>query len=148
MADNDDNEGKGKAEAGKTPTRMLRLIQGEEARRQDSFEFLRDLFADDRLDPEAKAVIFETWRTRFRNRRTMAYISIYAILGSFIVFGALLVLDGILMATGTSVPDASGGVVSLTDPIKENRTLLIWFEGFFVSIVGFYFGASSLAPNS
>ena len=88
------------------------------------------------LAAEEKAALIEFATNRFRNRRQMAKVSFFVIVG---MVGALLLFALIDGMTTTS---------TILDDVLKIESLLKWLLGFLTSIIGFYFGASTLRPSS
>ncbi len=91
---------------------------------------------NENLSPEDKAAIISYSTNRFRNRRKMAYIALYTIIFSTIFLFVAALIDGI------------SGTTSILQMISKNQTLIIWLEGFLVSIIAAYYGVSALRPSS
>ena len=85
---------------------------------------------DPDLEPEDKTQLIEFAKNRFRHRRRMAYIALWAVLVSL---GTLFVL---------AIAGADG-----LDEIKDS-SLLISIEAFLTAIVGAYYGVSAWRPAS
>ena len=113
------------------------LLSGQAAptSAQDPLFFMREVLKDPDLSDEFKYMLFYMSQTRFTNRRKMAYFSLYAILAFF----AFLAVGAVVDATaGTAIMDA----------VDENSSLFTWIGGFLTGIVAFYYGASTIRPNS
>lgn len=109
---------------------------------KDPLKNLREIAKDKDIDPEIREWLLNYAVTRFNNRRRMAYISLFTILGivAFLAVGALH--DGINECV---VSKTCAGVLT---SVKEIESLLIWTIGFLASIVGTYYGVSSFRPSS
>lgn len=106
------------SEAGRDPLRiMIEIAENEKLSDQD----------------KTNLIIFST--ERFKNRRLMAYISLYAIVSSLILLFLAAIIDGI----------AGTGILA---SINESQTLFAWMEGFLTAIVAAYFGVSAWRPAS
>ena len=92
---------------------------------------------DDELSSEDKQALITFSRDRFKNRRIMAYISLWTIVASLaFLFGASL-LDGI-----------GDNPTRILEGISQNQGLIGTILGFFTAIVAAYYGVSSLRPSS
>ena len=113
------------------------LLSGQAAptSAQDPLFFMREVLKDPDLSDEFKYMLFYMSQTRFTNRRKMAYFALYAILAFFAFLAVGAVIDA---TTGTGIMDA----------VDENSTLFTWIGGFLTGIVAFYYGASTIRPNS
>lgn len=106
------------SEAGRDPLRiMIEIAENEKLTDQD----------------KTNLIIFST--ERFKNRRLMAYVSLYAIVSSLILLFLAAIIDGL----------ADTGILA---SIKESQTLFAWMEGFLTAIVAAYFGVSAWRPAS
>ena len=88
------------------------------------------------LADEEKAALIEFATNRFRNRRHMAKVSFYVIVG---MVGVLLLFA---LFDGTTAPP------TILDNVLKLESLLKWILGFLTSIIAFYFGASTVRPSS
>lgn len=121
---------------------------------QDPLRMLIEIAKDPGLSDAEKETLIQVDRERFVNRRRMAYLALFAILGTLVFVLAAAILDAspdrmlacatAAKAGGTTLPDCGAILISLT----EAQTLLSWIMGFLASIVGAYYGFSSLRPSS
>ena len=88
------------------------------------------------LADDEKAALIDFATNRFRNRRHMAKVSFYVIVGMVGVLLLFALIDG---TTTTS---------TILEEVLRIESLLKWLLGFLTSIIGFYFGASTLRPSS
>ena len=102
---------------------------------RDPLLTLREIAKDKDLDAEAQAWLFEYSLTRFNNRRKMAYMALWTLIGLVVFLALGTFIDGIFDT-------------DILDSIQQVQDILIWAAGFLASIVATYFGMSSLRPSS
>ena len=86
----------------------------------DPVKALAEILKDEKLTAEDKQLLFDMARTRFKNRRRMAYISLFGIFG---------------LALLSAVPSV------VIDQIN-------WLYAMLAGIVAAYYGVSVLGPKS
>ena len=102
---------------------------------QDPIEKYRMIIKDEDLDADQKAWLIDRADRRFQNRRRMAYISLFALLGSLVVILGGAVVDGI---ADTKIVAGLQGAANL---LGSTNALL-------AAIVAAYYGSSALRPSS
>jgi len=102
---------------------------------RDPLRIMIEIAENDKLSDEDKTNLIIFSKERFKNRRLMAYISLYALVASLVLLFLAAIIDGI---AGTQI------IVS----IKGSQTLFAWMEGFLTAIVAAYFGVSAWRPAS
>lgn len=90
---------------------------------------------DPELSEEAKARLLGYAGSRFRHRRRMAYIALYAVLTSFALLIAATIVDGVLNT-------------QIVSKISSIGSLLGAIEFFLTAIVAAYYGMSTWRPSS
>ncbi len=102
---------------------------------RDPLKRMIEIAKDSELSDEDKKELIRFATTRFQNRRKMAYLALYVIVAIFalIVVGAFI--DGL---AGTDI----------VDELEEVQTIIIWGFGFLTTIVGAYYGVTTLRPSS
>lgn len=114
------------AESGKDPlSKLLEIVQSD-------------------IDDYYKQQLIHIHQNRFRNRRRMAYISLYCLIALFLFVVVGIWSDGMYLCD----PDEDLCRKGVLAVIKENNDLVVWIAGFFTSIVGAYYGVSALRPSS
>ena len=127
-------------QAGSQPNidRYLSVMGGNSSSQpQDPLFFMKEIFADKELTEEQKLLLFGMSQTRFTNRRKMAFISLYTLLGFF----------GFLLA-GVVIDAFNAENKGVMEVIAENETMFIWIGGFLTSITALYYGSSTIRPSS
>mgnify|MGYP006242325837 FL=1 len=127
-------------QAGSQPNidRYLSVMGGNSSSQpQDPLFFMKEIFADKELTEEQKLLLFGMSQTRFMNRRKMAFISLYTLLGFF----------GFLLA-GVVIDAFNAENKGVMEVIAENETMFIWIGGFLTSIIALYYGSSTIRPSS
>lgn len=102
---------------------------------RDPLRIMIEIAENDKLSDQDKTSLIHYSTERFKNRRLMAYVSLYALITSLALLFLSAIIDGL---TG------SGILAS----IKESQTLFTWMEGFLTAIVAAYFGVSAWRPAS
>ena len=97
---------------------------------KDPVQVLSAILRDKELDDENKAALIKFSRERFRYRRSMATVALWAI---------VLQLPVLYLSGFTSVSFSLSSEVS---------TLVTWIDGFLVGIVGAYYGTTAWRPAS
>jgi hypothetical protein len=120
----------------------------------DPLRVLLDIVKDPSLSESEKQALIGLDRQRFTNRRRMAYLALTAIIGTLVFVLLASVLDAspdralacatAAKATGAAIPDCG----SILKNLASAQTLLSWIMGVLASIVGAYYGFSSLRPSS
>ena len=104
---------------------------------KDPLRVLADLATATDLSDDDKSALIAFGMNRFRHRRTMAYIALFAVLGSMALTFLGAFVDGV---TGkTCVIDSLG---------DDASSLIIWVDGFLATIVAAYYGVSAWRPSS
>ena len=136
---------KKKEEKAKDEARSSSLISGvfgsDPKAAQDPIQVVRDVLKDEGYTEEEKLIIVTMSRDRFKNRRRMAYIAL-----GVLVLGALSLILAIYQDGSIVEPGKASS--NYSSVIEKNIETITWFGGFFISVIGFYFGASSLRPTS
>jgi len=108
---------------------------------RDPIKIMIEIAKDKDLSDADKAALISYANARFKNRRKMAYISLYVIVVSLGLIFVGAFIDGIICHGEKSC-------YGILDSIKENQTLITWVEGFLTSIVAAYYGVTSWRPSS
>jgi hypothetical protein len=116
--------------------RMLAGLAAAPDAARDPLDRMIEIFKDPDLTEEEKALLFRMSSERFLNRRRMAYISLWTIVGAVVYLGLLILIEGL------------GGGAGFSDSIKAHTDIIVWLGGFFTSVIAFYFGAATLRPSS
>ena len=106
---------------------------------RDPLSKMVEIAKDKELSPEDRKELISYAQKRFANRRRMAYISLFTIVGSLVLLFAAGFIDGL-----STRPGGTG----ILDALKNNQTLIAWIEGFLTSIVAAYYGISAWRPAS
>lgn len=106
---------------------------------KDPVSQLADILTNEKLTDSDKAALATMSLERFRNRRRMAYASIYSIIGVLLLLLLASFIDGF---------NAENNNIDITGQIQEITTLLTWSGGFLTGIVALYYGAATLRPSS
>ena len=122
--------------------RSSNLFSAESSR--DPVARLAELLTTEGLSPEQKTLLVGEHRARFKNRRKMAYISLYCLLALFIVVLIGIVTDG-LYKCEVDDENCRRGILAV---MNENSTVIVWISGFFTSIVAAYYGSTIIRPSS
>ena len=109
---------------------------------RDPIRLMIEITENDKLTADDKAALVQFTRERFKNRRRMAYVSLYTIIAS----AALLFIGAFI--DGLSTCPAGMTCKGILDTVKENNSLFIWINGFLTAIVGAYYGVSAWRPSS
>jgi len=91
---------------------------------------------DPDLSDQDKANLIMYARNNFKNRRKMAYIGLYVIVGSFALLFLAAFVDGI------------SGSTAILSGFSSNQALFGTIEGLLASIVAAYYGVSGWRPSS
>ena len=102
---------------------------------RDPLQIMVEIAKDSGLSDTDKTSLIQYSQTRFTNRRRMAYISLYAIIGTLAFLLIAAVMDGF-------------GASSILTEVSNNQGLLGTIIGFLTAIVAAYYGVSSLRPAS
>ncbi len=119
-------------------------IQAPPEAARDPLSKMIGIAKDDTLSDTDKRELISYAQRKFVNRRRMAYIALMTIVASlFLVFAAAFI-DGFTSCSGGGDCTKTGILAAL----GENKTLVIWTEGFLASIVAAYYGISAWRPAS
>ena len=114
------------------PTVMVE--QQPPAGRDPIFTMIEIAKATDLSDSDKTNLIMYA-QSRFNNRRKMAYVSLWSIVGMLIFVGV------------ASIADAAFST-NITGKLAENETLVTAIVAFLTAIVGAYYGVSAWRPSS
>ena len=101
----------------------------------DPLQRMIEIAKDPDLTAEDKATLIQFSRDRFKNRRFMAYISLWTIVVSVAFILIASVFDGL----STS---------NILEKISANQGLIGTIEGLLTTIVAAYYGVSTMRPSS
>ncbi|MCL1038050.1 hypothetical protein L2750_12910 [Shewanella submarina] len=131
------NEATNKEAKGKTEDKKslfpVRIETTDAAK--DPLRLIIEILKDDKISDEDKTQLIVYSQERFKNRRKMAYASLYAIIGSLIFMLIAAIVDGFTDST-------------ILAAIHQNSTMIGWIEGFLTAIVAAYYGVSAWRPAS
>jgi len=102
---------------------------------RDPLQIMVEIAKDPGLTDSDKTSLIKYSQTRFTNRRRMAYMSLYTIIGTLAFLLIAAVMDGF-------------GVSNILAEISNNQGLLGTIVGFLTAIVAAYYGVSSFRPAS
>ena len=109
---------------------------------KDPIRIMIEIAENENLSDADKAALILYSQTRFKNRRLMAYLALYAVVTSLALLFIAAFIDGF------SSCSAGESCVGILGSIKNSQTLFAWVEGFLTSIVAAYFGLSAWRPAS
>lgn len=102
---------------------------------QDPIRVMTEILENPKLSDRDKLRLVEFSHERFRNRRRMAYFSLYAIFAITAYLGLAIIVDVFVGESLMATIDEIGGV-------------LMTIIGFLTGIVLAYYGAAALRPSS
>ena len=102
---------------------------------RDPISSMIEIVENPNITNEDKTRLIQYAKERFKNRRTMAYFSLYTIIGSLIFIYLMSFVDGVFGTKIVDIINGNGGIVK-------------WALGFLTTIVAAYFGVSSWRPSS
>ncbi len=103
------------------------------------------------LTDQDKTALIRFATNRFTNRRRMAYIALFALVGSLVLIFTAAFIDGYATTPVTVTVDGTKVVkeyVGILKSIQSSQTLFTCLVGFFTAIVGAYYGVSAWRPSS
>ena len=109
---------------------------------KDPIRIMIEIAENKNLSDADKAALILYSQTRFKNRRLMAYLALYAVITSLALLFVAAFIDGF---SSCPTGESCAGILS---SIKNSQTLIAWVEGFLTSIVAAYFGLSAWRPAS
>lgn len=113
----------------------VREGSGQESSGSDPIVRMVAIAKDPDLSDEDKARLIGYAAQRFQNRRRMAYVALWAIVGSLIFVGVAGLIDGFCGK-------------DILEKIKNAQTLLGWIEASLAGIIAAYYGVSAWKPSS
>ncbi|MDN5203942.1 hypothetical protein QQ008_21295 [Fulvivirgaceae bacterium BMA10] len=111
---------------------------------RDPLSKLAEILSDPNISETYKEQLILLHKNRFKNRRSMAYLSLIALV---VLFASIIVgvwVDG-LYTCDQAKETCREGILLVLD---RNKQIVIWISGFLTSIVGAYYGVSALRPSS
>ena len=84
------------------------------------------------LDNDSKIYLIKFAENRFKHRRRMAYIAL-----AFVIFSLVAIFAIPFFCKAETVAE-----------FQKVENIIIWIDGFLMSIVGAYYGLSSFKPSS
>ena len=115
-------------------------VETEPEAGRDPLRIMIEIAENDKLSDQDKKNLILFSRQRFKNRKRMAYVSLYALAISLGLLFLAAFIDGL------SVCPKGQTCVGILKSIKDSQTLFIWIEGFLTAIVAAYFGVSAWRP--
>jgi len=109
---------------------------------KDPLSKMVEIAKDKDLTPEDKKALISYAQKKFANRRRMAYVALFTIVGSLVLLFIAAFIDGL-----SAYPEGET-CTGILGAIKDNQTLIAWIEGFLTSIVAAYYGVSAWRPAS
>ena len=103
---------------------------------QDPIKALVEIATNNRLSDSQKRELTALANNRFRNRRRMAYISLWTIVAAIAFLGIASAVDGI---TGTT---------TISEKLADNDTIISFALAFLTGLVAAYYGVSAWRPRS
>ena len=113
----------------------VRGSSGQESSSSDPIVRMVAIAKDPDLSDEDKVRLIEYAAQRFQNRRRMAYVALWAIVGSLVFVGVAGLIDGFWGR-------------DILEKIKNAQTLLGWIEASLAGIIAAYYGVSAWKPSS
>jgi hypothetical protein len=107
---------------------------------RDPLRIMIEIAENEKLSDQDKKNLILYSRQRFKNRKRMAYVSLYALVISLGLLFLAAFIDGL-----SACPEGQT-CVGILQSVKDNQTLFIWIEGFLTAIVAAYFGVSAWRP--
>ena len=102
---------------------------------RDPLRIMIEIAESKDLSDSDKTNLITYSKERFTNRRRLAFVALYALVGSLVLLFLAAFLDGL-------------GSSKILDAISKNQTLFAWVEGFLTSIVAAYYGVTAWRPAS
>ena len=117
---------------------------------RDPLQVMIEIAKNKDLSDEYKKILLDYSRERFKNRRKMAYISLWTIVLSVAFLILAGYLDGIMPLFNNGATPIAGekSTSGILYAISKNQTLLSWLEGFLTTIIAAYYGVSAWRPSS
>jgi hypothetical protein len=118
---------------------------------RDPLQVMIEIAKDNDLSDEYKKILLDYSRERFKNRRKMAYISLWTIVLSVVFLILAGYIDGIiipLLNDGVKQNAGEKCTFGILAAISKNQNLLSWLEGFLTTIIAAYYGVSAWRPSS
>ena len=109
---------------------------------QDPLRIMVEIAKDKELSDADKSALISYAKTRFNNRRRMAYVALYALIASLGLLFIAAIIDGF---TTCPTGQTCEGILK---SINNSQTLITWIEGFLTAIVAAYYGVSAWRPAS
>ena len=109
---------------------------------RDPMRIMIEIAESDKLSDADKAALINYAKTRFTNRRRIAYIALWGMIISLILLFIAAFIDGF-----STCPPAQQ-CNTILKAIGESQTLFAWIEGFLAAIVAAYYGVSAWRPAS
>ena len=109
---------------------------------KDPIRVMIEITENKNLSDADKSALIKCAQARFRNRRRMAYVSLYTIIASLVLLFAAAFFDGFGACPAGQTCDG------ILKSIENSQTLITWIEGFLATIVAAYFGVSAWRPAS
>ena len=107
---------------------------------KDPLRIMIEIAENDKLSDQDKKNLILYSRQRFKNRKRMAYVGLYAIVVSLGLLFLAAFIDGF-----STCPEGQT-CAGILQSIKDSQTLFVWIEGFLTAIVAAYFGVSAWRP--
>ncbi len=102
---------------------------------KDPLRIMIEIAENKNLSDEDKMNLIAHSKDRFTNRRRLAFIALYALVGSLGMLFLAAFMDGL-------------GGSNILQAISGNETLFTWIAGFLTSIVAAYYGVTAWRPAS
>lgn len=151
---------------------LVSMFTAQSPAAKDPVQVMREVLADKNYSQEEKELLFFMSRERFQNRRKMAYIALYVLVGAAIFLAVGWAAD--FLGRSSMLSNCLQGIAGLpetmtaaqkdvaiaalgegacteypfTQIIKDNTDVLSWLGTFFTSVIALYFGAASFRPTS
>lgn len=107
---------------------------------KDPLRIMIEIAENEKLSDEDKTNLIQYSKERFKNRRRMAYIALYALVCSLAFLFIAAFIDGLSSCpNGETCP-------GILQSIEKSQTLIVWIEGFLTAIVAAYYGVSAWRP--
>ena len=103
---------------------------------RDPIKIMMEIAKDPDISDEDKKQLIAYANNRFKNRRKMAYISLWAIVISIAYVGIASAVDGI------------SGTTDISDKLEGNETIISFALAFLTGVVAAYYGMSTWRPSS
>lgn len=105
---------------------------------------ISNILGNPNLTEKQKNTLILLHNDRFKNRRIIAYLSMFALLALFITILIGIWMDGLYVCDPQKAICREGILATL----EANKGTVIWVMGFFTSIIGAYYGTTALRPSS